>query len=213
VDTNGNQVANANDQARFKLVRIKGAGMRPGAEFTLNDVVVPNRKDLTTLDAILRHVDNIPTPRQSFVAQDSTKSYILYSTLPGLEKWKIGYRHLTRQGYEEGGATKDFSTPPFATAVRNYRFDTVARRGEVDLTFTSNKEISSAILDDPQSGSCQSIRRGGDKQYRVKCFVPAGSGGRLERDYITLRLNFNDNTHKSTRARARPRASSMKNRQ
>lgn len=211
LDANGNRVANANDQAKFKLVRVKGAGMRPSAAFTINDSLVDKQSNLIRLSDILTYVNSKPTPLEPFVAQDSTKSYILYFLDPNQEKWKIAYRHLTRQGYEEGGTTKDFSTPAFAHSVRNYRFDPAARRGEVDLTFTSNKAISQAILDDPQRGACQSVKPGGNKQYRVKCFVPAG--GKLERDFITVKVVFSDGTevYEDIRLPVRPLVTSVVN--
>ncbi|HEX8495432.1 MAG TPA: hypothetical protein VF658_21655 [Pyrinomonadaceae bacterium] len=212
LDTTGAPVAKA-AQGKFKLVRIKGAGMRPGAEITLNDSVVGTRFNFAKLSSILNYVNRRPTPLEPFVAQDSTKSYILYFPDPKKDKWKIGYRHLTRQGYEDGGATKDFSTPAFATIVRNYRFDPTKRHGEVDLTFASNIAISEATLDDPVGGACQGPKPGGDNQYRVKCFVPAGNAGKLERDFITVKLVFADKSEKyeDIRLPVRPMVTSVVN--
>jgi len=191
----GQQAANEAAQAKFKLVRVKGAGMRPGADILLNESVIGKRRDFDTLADALNYVNQKPTPTTPFVMQDSTHSYILYFPDPGAEKWKISFRQLTRQGYEEGAASKDFSPPPdFVTTVRNYRFVPGTGRAEVDLTFKSAKTIIDAELDDPAPPRygrlCQGVKPGGDKEYRVKCFVPADNGGKLERDFITVKVTF-----------------------
>jgi hypothetical protein len=77
--------------------------------------------------------------------------------------------------------------------VRNYRFLPGTGRAEVDLTFTSAKPISAVELDDPpptRRDNCQSPKPGGENEYRVKCFVPADNGGKLERDFITVKVTF-----------------------
>jgi hypothetical protein len=221
VDTEGEAVAidaegepgEKETPTKFKLVRIKGAGMRPGAQITLNDSVLDVR-NFAKLSDILKYVRGKPTPLEPFVAQDSTKSYILYFPEPKGEKWRIGYRHLTRQGYEEGSAAKDLSPPPtFSTTVRNYRFDPAMRRGEVDLTFTSDKEIEKVFMDEPTNGTCQGPKPAGKKQYRVKCFVQASNGGKMERDFFTVRLVVKDEgvRYEDIRLTVRPLVTSVIN--
>lgn len=82
--------------------------MRPGAQLALNEGPIKYRSDLTSLAEVLEHVSKRgqATPLESFAAQDSSKSYILYFPDPKKDKWKITYRQLTRQGYEEAAAAK-----------------------------------------------------------------------------------------------------------
>lgn len=213
LDRAGNTTLDPKMQRKFKLVRLKGSGLRPNADITLNNEPISSFR-FGSLQDILRNVTQLPTPTTPFVAQDSTKSYILYFDDPRKEKWKIAYRHLTRQGYEEGSAAKDFSTPSFVTTLRNYRFNAGGRRSEIDLTFTSTKAITAAKLDDPSGGGrCLDLKRGGDDEYRVKCFVPADNRGQLERDFITIRVNFADDTHRyeDIRLPVRPQLFSIMN--
>lgn len=222
VDKDGNRLnatggvaADETSQAKFKLVRVKGAGMRPGADVLLNENVVGARRDFDTLAAALDYVNQKPTPTVPFVMQDSTRSYILYFPDPGKDKWNLSYRQLTRQGYEEGGASKEIS-PSFATSVRNYRFIPGTGRAEVDLTFTSAKTISTVELDDPppsQRNNCQGVKPGGENKYRVKCFVPADNGGKLERDFITVKVSFapSGERYEDIRLPVRPAVTSLVN--
>jgi hypothetical protein len=199
LDVDGNVVAE-DEQGRFKLIRLKGSGMRPGAKLSINDIPVEYRSDLNGLAEILEYVDTNPTPRDPFVSQDSTKSYIVYFPDPKDHKWKISYRHLTRQGYEEGSALKDFSSPMFKAEVKNYRFLPNAGRAEVDLNILSKEHpLLRVVLEDPARGYCQPAKHLEKRQYRVKCFVPADNRGKLERNSILIRViqDLGDSTTRS----------------
>lgn len=194
LDSNG-AIVPTGSQAKYKLVRIKGSGMRPGAQLALNEGPIKYRSDLTSLAEVLEHVSKRgqATPLESFAAQDSSKSYILYFPDPKKDKWKITYRQLTRQGYEEAAAAKDFSSPTFKAEVKNYRFLADARRAEVDLNVLSKKyPLIRVVLEDPSSGRCFPAKLVDEHVYRVKCLVPADNRGKQERNSILIKAILDD---------------------
>jgi len=187
VDSDGNAVAAAS-QAKYKLIRLKGSGLRPNAEILLNNQSIPVDPRFDDLKDVLEYVNAHPTPRKPFAIQESTKSYLIYA--PDRDKWKIGYLQLTRQGYENGSAVKDFSSPTFGVEVQNYRFLPGARRAEVDLNVLSKEaNLDRVDVEDPASGRCSSpIPFDPDEGiFRVKCFVPADNNGKIERTSILIR--------------------------
>lgn len=194
LDIAGNRAAE-DQQGRFKLVRVKGAGLRPGGQLALNDIPIPYRADLTGLAGILEYTSKTgrPTPLEPFAAQDSSRSYFLYFPDPKKDKWKITYRQLTRQGYEEGAAVKDFASPSFKAEVKNYRFLPGLRRAEVDLNILSKKlPLARVVLEDPSGGRCLGAKLVDEHQYRVKCLVPADNGGKIERNSILIKAVLNE---------------------
>jgi hypothetical protein len=202
IDIDSNVVPPGSDkQAKFKLVRLKGSGLRPGGKILLNNVPTLCRRNsgapaapvACNRDYDLTEVVNIlsqrPTPLIPFAVQESTGSYLLYSP-DSASKWNITYRQLTKQGYEQGAAVKDFSSPAFNVEVKNYRFLPGARQAEVDLNIQSKESpLSRVDLEDPSSGRCLAPKpfNPGQRIFRVKCFVPADNGGRVERSTILIK--------------------------
>jgi hypothetical protein len=190
VDLNGTVVPE-DKQARLRLVRVKGAGLRPGGQISLNNNPIDYSDAYDNLEAILRAVKANPTPLRSFAVQESTRSYLVYA--PDVSKWNIAYRHLTRQGYEEGGAAKDFSSPVFNVSVHNYRLLPRARYAEVALNVLSRRSpLVSVTLQDSPSRRCQPpiLFNPAQKIYRVKCLVPVDNNARIERSTILIRAEL-----------------------
>jgi hypothetical protein len=183
LDKDGNPIS-----LKFRLVRLKGSGLRPKADITVNDVSIGEPLPTMPVSKALERIKD--EPYKEFTMQESTQSYLLYfQDAGGLER-KIRYRQLTRQGYEEKEFTEDFRQPAIKSSIRNYRFDYGVHSGEVDLTFVATAEgatIDSIVLDDPQNGRCLPLRQDG-KKFRVKCIVPAANGGRVERDFMSVRV-------------------------
>jgi hypothetical protein len=181
---------------RFALARLPGTGLRPGAQVAINNIGV-KEIDSRPMSGICDLIK--ANPEEEFAVQDSTKAYLLYFKARSGPKRKVAYRQPTRQGYEDGVVAEDFSEPTIKVAQRRYGFNPAARRGEIDLTFTPSEKgatIEEIVLDDPSDGRCLQPRREGTAadgfSYRVKCLVPAGNGGKLERDFITVRLDLRD---------------------
>lgn len=188
VDVNGNVVAPA-AQAKFKLVRVKGSGLRPHGELLLNNTPISYNDDYNNLDEVINAVTTGSTPLKAFTIQESTRSYLLY-TPETANKWNIAYRQLTRQGYEEASAVKDFSSPVFNVQVQNYRFLAGARQAEADLNVLSKQAALVRVeLEDPSSGRCLQPKPFNPAQsiYRVKCLVPAANNGKVERSTILIK--------------------------
>lgn len=187
-DSNGNALAGNAKQATYKLIRLKGSGLRPDAEIVLNNKPIPIDDSFKNLKEVLDHVNAHPTPRDSFAVQESTKSYLVYA--PTDDKWKIGYLQLTRQGYENASAVKDFSSPTFGVEVQNYRFLPGASRAEVDLNVLSAEGTLDRVdLEDPALGPCSppKLIDPDNDIYRVKCLVPADNNGKIERTTILIK--------------------------
>src|ERR1043166_419305 len=111
VDFSGAVVAvGAPNQARFRIIRLKGAGLRPNGELSLNYEPIGFNSRLDDLGDVLEFINRSPTPLRSFAVQESTKSYLIYAP-DRASRWRISYLQLTRQGYEDGSAVKDFSSP------------------------------------------------------------------------------------------------------
>jgi hypothetical protein len=183
-------------EGKFGLARLSGTGLRPSAGVSINNIGV-REIGYRPMTEVCEEID--ARPEREFAMQDSTRAYILYFKARSGPKRRVAYRQPTRQGYEEDIVTEDFSQPTIKVAQRRYGFNPAARRGEVDLTFTPSEKgafIEEIVLDDPADGRCLSFRREGTAadgySYRVKCLVPADNGGRLERDFITVRLTFRD---------------------
>ncbi len=188
VDASGNPLAGAATQAKFKLVRVKGSGLRPGGEIVLNNIPIPFRDRYQNLAQVLEAVNVTPTPLAPFAVQESTRSYLLYA--PEAGRWTMAYRQLTRQGYEEATAVKDFSSPVFNVEVKNYRFLPGARYAEVDLNVLSRQAALVRVeLEEPPAGRCLQPKPFNPAQriYRVKCLVPADNNGKVERSTILTR--------------------------
>jgi hypothetical protein len=180
----------------FGLARFTGQGLRPDAEIAINNVGV-EEIDKLKIPAVCNRIKK--DPESEFAMQDSTKAYLLYFKSRGGAKRKVAYRQPTRQGYEEGSIAEDFSEPTVKVNQRHYNFNPSARRGEIDLTFAPSEKgstIEDIALDDPADGSCLRPRQEGSAKdgfsYRVKCLIPGGSGGKIERDFITVRLTLRD---------------------
>src|SRR6185295_2149522 len=73
VDFDGNAVAAAASQAKYKLIRLKGSGLRPSAEILLNNESIPVDRRFDDFKDVLDYVKARPTPRDSFAVQESTK--------------------------------------------------------------------------------------------------------------------------------------------
>jgi hypothetical protein len=175
------------------LARLRGEGLRPSAEILVNGAIEAsdNKLRFRSIKNICARI--IAEPSKPFVAQESTNSYILYAKGIGDPQRKIRYRQLTRQGYEEKEFGEDLRRPAVEHSVRNYLFNPAMRRGEVDLSFsptTKETTITEITLDEPEvRNGCPSLKRAGD-EYRVKCYVPAANGGKLERDFITVKITL-----------------------
>ena len=189
VDFNGAVVAAGGpNQAKFRLVRLKGAGLRPNGELSLNNEPIGLNSRLDDLRDVLEFINRTPTPLRSFAVQESTKSYLVYAP-DRASRWKISYLQPTRQGYEDGTAVKDFSSPTFDVQVQNYRFLPAAQRAEVDLNvLTTQAPLNRVEVADPAKGTCQPPIPFDPANgiYRVKCFVPAVNG-KIERSSILIK--------------------------
>src|SRR6185295_18196951 len=76
---------------------------------------------------------------------------------------------------------------------KNYRFLPGARRAEVDLNILSKKLLlSKVVMEDPAGGWCLRSKLVDEHQYRVKCFVPADNGGKIERSTILIKAVLED---------------------
>ncbi len=195
IDLAGTVVAAA-AQAKFRIVRVKGSGLRPisesgdSGEIFLNNTPIDYTDDYKNLAEVIKAVTlpNTQTPLKAFAVQESTRSYLLYA--PDSSKWTIAYRHLTRQGYEEGAGVKDFSSPVFNVQVQNYRFLPGAKTAEADLNVLSKASPPVRVeVEDPGSGKCLPPIAFNPAQgiYRVKCLVPADNNGKLERSTILIK--------------------------
>ena len=186
IDLTGRRVPK-DDQAILKLVRIKGSGLRPRGDIVLNNTPI-RRRNYETLRAVLAAITAKPTPLDAFAVQESTSSYLLYSP-DTASKWTIQYQQLTKQGYEQGSAVKDFSSPVFNVEVQNYRFVPGSRYAEVDLNVLSKKSpLIGVIVEDPSPRRCQPPKEfdPDEKIYRVRCLVPADNNGKVERSTILI---------------------------
>jgi len=168
-------------------VRVKGSGLRPRGDIVLNNTPI-RRRNYETLRAVLAAITAKPTPLDAFAVQESTSSYLLYSP-DTASKWTIQYQQLTKQGYEQGSAVKDFSSPVFNVEVQNYRFVPGSRYAEVDLNVLSKKSpLIGVIVEDPSPRRCQPPKEfdPDEKIYRVRCLVPADNNGKVERSTILI---------------------------
>lgn len=201
------------------LARLRGEGFRPGAQVSINDAVEVDDGDLKlkSMTNVCSQIKDIPD--KQFIFQETTNSYVIYAKGLNAVERKLRYRQPTRQGYDEREFTEDRTKPIIKHKVRNYRFNPAMRRGEVDLTFspTANGTTISAItLDDPETGRCLPIRQEGPNS-RVKCYVPADNGGKLERDYISVKITLMDakggptDKYEDIRLPVRPLVTSMVN--
>lgn len=195
----------------FGLARLTGTGLRPSGSVLVNNVGLTG-VDYMPMEEVCKRIT--AEPEKEFAVQDSTRAYTLYFKGRGAKR-KVAFRQPTRQGYDEGSVAEDF--PSLVTSVRNYRFVPGAGRAEVDLTFTSAKPISAVELDDPpptRRDNCQGVKPGGENAYRVKCFVPADNGGKLERDFVTVKVTFaagGDPRYEDIRLPVRPLVASLVN--
>jgi hypothetical protein len=180
------------DEGKFGLARLPGTGLRPDANVLINNIGLEEINFRPTEQVCLRILDD---PEEEFAMQDSTKSYLLYFKARGVKR-KVAFRQPTRQGFEEESVAEDFTEPTIKVATRHYSFNPSLRRGEVDLTFTPKKgtAIDRIEFDDPLEGRCLEPRQEGDPDdglsYRVRCYAYAANGGKLERDFITVKLTL-----------------------
>ena len=82
----------------FVRARLRGVGLLPQADITVNGVELDSRVD--TLEAVQKRIKEGKLD-EPFAFQESSRSYLLFFKDPGADNWTVRYRQRTRQGFEQ----------------------------------------------------------------------------------------------------------------
>jgi hypothetical protein len=188
----------------FLRVRLSGTGLRPGAEISVNERIIPDTPNLNP-QALPANVE--------FSYQESTKSYLIQFRNVGGPKWKINFKQKTNRWFDQEGFTEEYPASQPSFEIRHYIARGPNNDAEADLRFFTkvdepicsvqiNQNEGEPLRDRNQArpGSAQgcpqnvpmnvgqTVEKPGQYRARFRVFSSQLGSHKIDRDVVTVTI-------------------------